>query len=196
MGSLTQPCTAAERPHAARRPRSPPMDDSGPSGRGDVLGAVRPPMEKPMNLSRRDILKGAAATLLTGATSMAIAPQAASKSRSTGATTPVTGVDELSRMAFTGAVGTDFDVRIGALQTSTLRLQSVSDLALPVGAPAPAPGKEGFSLLFTGPSKSAFPQGTYTIDHSKLGSFALFVVPVGPRGAATSYEAVINRLWP
>ena len=150
-----------------------------------------------MNLSRRDILKGAAATLLTGAASMAITPKlGASTSRGTGATTPVTGVDELSRMAFSGAVGTDFDVRVGALETSTLRLQSVSDLALPVSAPAPAPGKEGFSLLLTGPSKNSFPQGTYTIDHSKLGSFALFLVPVGPKGSTTSYEAVINRLWP
>lgn len=150
-----------------------------------------------MNLSRRDILKGAAATLLTGAASMAITPKlGASTGRGTGATTPVTGVDELPRMAFSGAVGTDFDVHVGALETSTLRLQSVSDLVLPVGAPAPAPGKEGFSLLFTGPSKSSFPQGTYTIDHSKLGSFALFLVPLGPKGSTTSYEAVINRLWP
>ena len=149
-----------------------------------------------MNLSRRDILKGAAATLLTGATSMAITPLAASKGRGTSTTPPDTGVAELSRMSFTGAVGTDFDVRVGALEASTLRLQTVSDLVLPVGAPGPAPGKEGFSLLFTGPSKNAFAQGTYTIEHPTLGSFALFLVPVGPRGSTSSYEAVINRLWP
>ncbi|TMD98317.1 MAG: hypothetical protein E6I76_04685 [Chloroflexi bacterium] len=150
-----------------------------------------------MNLSRRDILKGAAATLLTGAASMAITPRSgASSSRDAGATTPVTGVDELSRMAFSGAVGSDFEVRIGALQTSTVKLESITDLALPAGVPAPGPGKEGFALLFTGPSKQGFAQGTYTLDHANLGSFPLFLVPVGPVGSSTSYEAVINRLWP
>ena len=149
-----------------------------------------------MNLSRRDILKGAAATLLTGAASMAIAPRSGGSKDGAGATTPATGVDELSRMAFSGAAGSDFEVRVGALQTSTVKLTSVTDLVLPAGAPPPAPGKEGFALLFTGLSKQAFAQGTYTLDHPALGSFPLFLVPVGPVGSSTSYEAVINRLWP
>ena len=149
-----------------------------------------------MNLSRRDILKGAAATLLPGAASMAIVPGPGGSKGGAGATTPVTGVDELSRMAFSGVVGSDFEVQVGALQTSTVKLTSVTDLVLPAGAPAPAPGKEGFALLFTGISKHGFGQGTYILDHPALGSFALFLVPVGPVGASTSYEAVINRLWP
>jgi hypothetical protein len=150
-----------------------------------------------MNLSRSDILKGAAATLLTGATSLAITPRSgALTSRDNGATAPVTGVDELSRIAFAEAVGSDFTVTVGALQTSTVKLRSVTDLALPAGAPAPAPGKEGFALLFTCPSKQGFTQGTYTLGHPTLGGFPLFLVPVGPVGSSTTYEAVINRLWP
>ena len=148
-----------------------------------------------MNLSRRDILRGAAATLLTGGTAMVVGPGLRAPGGG-GAPAPVTGVDELSRMAFSGAVGSDFQVRVGALQTSTVRLASLTDLVLPVGAPAPAPGKEGFSMLFTGASKHGFPQGTYTLDHPTLGSFALFLVPVGPAGQSTAYEAVVNRLWP
>jgi hypothetical protein len=160
-------------------------------------GVPAPRLETPMNLSRRDILKGAAATLLTGASSLAIGSAVgSSRSRDAGVTTPGTGVDELSRMAFAGAVGTDFQVHVGALEASTVRLESVTDLVTPAGAPAPTPGKEGFSLLFTGPSKSTFHQGTYTLSHPTLGGFALFLVPVGPRDSATRYEAVINRLWP
>ena len=150
-----------------------------------------------MNFSRRDMLKGAAATLLTGASSLAIAPAlAASRGHTADAKSPVTGVADLSRSAFAGAVGSDFLVHVGAVQTTTVRLESVTDLVTPAGAAKPAPGKEGFSLLFRGASKHGFPQGTYILDHPKLGSFALFLVVVGPVGSATSYEAVINRLWP
>ncbi|MGH7748285.1 MAG: DUF6916 family protein [Candidatus Dormibacteria bacterium] len=150
-----------------------------------------------MNLSRRDILKGAAATLLTGASSLAISPALAGSGKgAVGATIPATGVDELSRGSFAGAVGSDFEVHVGAIQKVAVRLASITDLVTPQGTPAPGFGKEGFSLLFTGPAKQGFPQGTYTLDHPKLGSFVLLLVPVGPRGSATSYEAVINRLWP
>ncbi|HEY2705909.1 MAG TPA: twin-arginine translocation signal domain-containing protein [Candidatus Dormibacteraeota bacterium] len=148
-----------------------------------------------MNFSRRDILKGAAATLLTGATSLAISP-APARAVGGGATPPATGVDELSQQAFAAAVGTDFHVHVGAMQTATLRLASVADLVTPPGSPAPAPGKEGFSLLFTGTPKHGFPQGTYTLDSARLGSFPLFLVAVGAAGSTTSYEAVVNRLWP
>jgi hypothetical protein len=150
-----------------------------------------------MNFSRRDILKGAAATLLTGASSLAIAPAlAASRDRAAGATDPATGLAELSRKAFSGAVGSDFQVHVGAVQTATVRLESLTDLVTPAGAPKPAPGKEGFSLLFSGAAKHSFPQGTYTLDHATLGSFTLLLVAVGPAASATRYEAVINRLWP
>lgn len=148
-----------------------------------------------MNFSRRDILKGAAATLLTGASSLAIA-SAPARGGAAGATPPVTGVDQLSRQAFAAAVGTDFDVHVGAMQTATVRLVSVTDLVTPPGSPAPAPGREGYSLVFGGAAKHSFPQGTYTLDHPRLGRLPLFLVAVGPTGSSTSYEAVVNRLWP
>jgi hypothetical protein len=150
-----------------------------------------------VNFSRRDMLKGAAATLLTGASSLAIGPAlAASRGSAADAKSPVTGVAELSRSLFAGAVGSDFHVHVGAVQTATLQLESITDLVTPTGAPVPAPGKEGFSLLFRGAARHSFPQGTYTLDHATLGSFALFLVAVGPAASATRYEAVINRLWP
>ena len=87
-----------------------------------------------MNFSRRDMLKGAAATLLTGASSLAIGPAlAASRGRAADAKSPVTGVAELSRSLFAGAVGSDFHVHVGAVQTATLQLESITDLVTPTG---------------------------------------------------------------
>ena len=55
--------------------------------------------------------------------------------------------------------------------------------------------KECFVLDFAGPSNTQLEQGTYAVNHSALGMFALFIAP-GPvtAGGHQSYFAVINRL--
>jgi hypothetical protein len=47
-----------------------------------------------------------------------------------------------------------------------------------------------FSLLFHGPLSPAWPQRTYRVAHADLGTFDLFLVPLGPEGPAMRYEAV------
>ena len=54
--------------------------------------------------------------------------------------------------------------------------------------------QECFSLLFKGALEKPLPQNTYTFKHSRMGTFALFIVPVGKDSKAMQYEAVINRL--
>jgi hypothetical protein len=55
---------------------------------------------------------------------------------------------------------------------------------------------ETFSLVFRGPADQPFRQGTYTLQHEKLGTFQLFLVPIGRDESGYSYEAVFNRLLP
>lgn len=50
-----------------------------------------------------------------------------------------------------------------------------------------------FSLLFRGPMNRVLSQGTYRFEHEQLGSFVLFLVPVGPGGGGLRYEVVFNR---
>lgn len=52
---------------------------------------------------------------------------------------------------------------------------------------------ECFSLLFAGP-KPAFGSGTYTVDHTSLSRFSLFVTPVNQRRDGQDYQAVFNRV--
>ena len=60
--------------------------------------------------------------------------------------------------------------------------------------PAPA-SQEVFSVLFRGPRSPELPQRFYGLRHPKLGSFGLFLVPVGPdREGFPLYEALFNRL--
>jgi hypothetical protein len=54
------------------------------------------------------------------------------------------------------------------------------------------PGREPFSLVFRGPKEPWFPQRIYRVEHERMGSFDLFLVPIGPDAAGMRYEAVFN----
>jgi hypothetical protein len=52
-----------------------------------------------------------------------------------------------------------------------------------------------FSIFFHGPSDRLLPQGTYTLDHDRLGSFSLFLVPVvGSNHERIVYEASFSQM--
>lgn len=55
-----------------------------------------------------------------------------------------------------------------------------------------AGSRRQFSLLFHGPLAPVWPQRTYEVSHPDLGTFDLFLVPLGPDGAAMRYEAVFT----
>jgi uncharacterized protein DUF6916 len=113
----------------------------------------------------------------------------------------------LSRGVFTGAPALDEDDdplanytkatfvsylnSIFQLQTGSgavaVTLLAVEDMEAPTGG-------ECFSLLFRGGSQ-ALAQNTYTLEHSALGTFQLFLVPTGAdSNGAQGYLATINRV--
>jgi hypothetical protein len=47
-------------------------------------------------------------------------------------------------------------------------------------AGSPGAFRAPFSVVFHGPLRPVAPQGIYRIEHHQLGTFELFVVPVGP----------------
>ena len=50
-----------------------------------------------------------------------------------------------------------------------------------------------FSVLFHGPLEPVVPQGIYRLENEQLGTFELFIVPVGPSEPATRREAPAMR---
>lgn len=67
-------------------------------------------------------------------------------------------------------------------------LMQVSDMKAALGG-------ECFSLLFRGGGGPVLQQNTYTVEHPALGTFKLFLVPVGTDdNGAQGYLATINRL--
>lgn len=56
---------------------------------------------------------------------------------------------------------------------------------------------ESFSLCFRGDATRRLGQNTYSFDHSRIGRFEMFIVPIGREDqSGCFYEAVFNRPLP
>lgn len=53
---------------------------------------------------------------------------------------------------------------------------------------------ERFSAVFRGPLNYFLPQRTYRMEHERLGSVDIFIVPIRKDNESFYYEAVFNRV--
>ena len=58
--------------------------------------------------------------------------------------------------------------------------------------PRHSPGREPFSLEFLSRLPHHAPQQTFTVEHEQMGTFDLFLVPLGPSAEGHRYEAVFG----
>ncbi|MGZ8216189.1 DUF6916 family protein [Methylomagnum sp.] len=49
-----------------------------------------------------------------------------------------------------------------------------------------------FTLTLATPPEWGFPQGTYSLEHPKLGELSLFMVPIGPCEEGMRFEIIFN----
>ncbi|MGH8581344.1 MAG: DUF6916 family protein [Gammaproteobacteria bacterium] len=69
-----------------------------------------------------------------------------------------------------------------------LRLVSVQ----PLGCSRPDAHRSAYSLVFLGPMQPLLPQRIYSLCHSRLGTLAIFLVPIGPERDGMRYEAIFT----
>ena len=138
-----------------------------------------------MSSSRREFLKKGSLMALAAGVPMSFTGIASGMG-----TTPPTAAG-LNLESFESQLGTNFLINQQATKVQ-VKLVHVTNFA---SAKQTDAGKEGFSLVFRGSKETALKQGTYLIEHEKLGKFSFLVVPVGTKDTrAPHYEAVINRL--
>ncbi|MGE3466697.1 MAG: hypothetical protein AB7J13_07165 [Pyrinomonadaceae bacterium] len=109
-------------------------------------------------------------------------------------TLPPIGDDELAKLtwdSFYPFQNTDFDFYVSGEPVS-LRLLSMAD-SRPKGTLA-RKGQECFMLKFQGPFRRRLEQGTYDVNHFRLGDFKLFITDGGLDGRKQFYVAIINRM--
>lgn len=86
---------------------------------------------------------------------------------------------------FSSLRGNTFVMHLDASSILSLELLQVEPTAsLHNGRP--------FSLVFRGPRTPVMMQRIYALDHETLGSFDLFLVPIGPDEQGMRYEAIFT----
>lgn len=103
---------------------------------------------------------------------------------------------KITRAMFTQNLKSKFTVRLGGVKLTEINLVAVLDLNPPWFKNLGTSTRDCFSVVFRGPNDLPLRQGTYTLDHAKLGTFKLFIVPGLKGWEGTQYGAVINRLYP
>ena len=105
-------------------------------------------------------------------------------------------LDSIGFAHFATQLGTVF--RVWPNPQQALGMILVEAQPLPLNLPearwAPDAQNEKFSLIFQGPEEFPLEQDTYLFEHSGLGRFPMFIVPVATRsGRDAFYEAIFNR---
>lgn len=159
-----------------------------------------------MKLSRRNFLRtgtkvGVAAVFAGSMSSLAFGQNNTKLGNGLGTVIPKAAqLDPLYRMTrsmFAGNKGSKFTVKLGGVKLTDMTLAEVNDLNPSFYKTDGTGTRDCYSLIFQGPRGLTLRQDTYTIEHTTLGTFQLFIVPgqLG-RPTGTRYEAVINRLYP
>ena len=95
-------------------------------------------------------------------------------------------IETFTHSTFAELSGTKFKLYDGEPEPSEVELISVGELV-------ETKRQEMFGILFSVPDGRKPEQGSYTMEHEKLGSFELFLVPV-VSDDEVAYEAIFNRL--
>jgi hypothetical protein len=103
-----------------------------------------------------------------------------------------TSLEDLDLSVFAALVNSTFRVR----QETGAPIELILAEAKPVGkAEASSTAQaRSFSLVFHGPDRFPLPQQMLTVEHERVGRFALFLVPVGKGHGVIEYQAVFNRM--
>ena len=104
-------------------------------------------------------------------------------------------LEQIGLVDFARQFNTTFVVRPERGAPIELVLVEIRPLASKIAAPnAEDARNEKFALLFRGSLAASLRQDTYSFEHQRVGSFAMFIVPIGCMDQSHCYyEAIFNR---
>jgi hypothetical protein len=101
-----------------------------------------------------------------------------------------TVLESFSLETFAEHVGDTFQVEVTGGEAITMVLARAQSLG--GEASGHAGRRQPFSLEFSGPATLVFPQAIYRFSHATIGTFEMFIVPIGPVDGAMRYEAIFT----
>ncbi len=99
---------------------------------------------------------------------------------------------EVTVSVFEECVGSTFRIQADPGRSFDAKLIEVTPVGSRSGGSGAVAQRDAFSIVFRGPAEPVLPQRIYTLEHTKLGRFELFLVPIGPGADGMRYEAVFN----
>jgi hypothetical protein len=100
---------------------------------------------------------------------------------------------EFTAETFRPRIGGTFVFELEDAGELELELVEVEEGGAEASRSAAAAGlREPFSIVFHGPLEPLLPQGTYSVKQEDVGSFPLFIVPIGRDELGTQYQAVFG----
>ena len=99
-------------------------------------------------------------------------------------------LESLQSSDFTPLLNQTFRIRTAANELLDVELVEVTEMGSGTAGCGNAPERRPFSIVFRGPMDVLIPQNIYEIEHEKLGTISLFMVPIGPDQKGMRYEAV------
>jgi pimeloyl-ACP methyl ester carboxylesterase len=100
-------------------------------------------------------------------------------------------LETLTVETFSGHLGSTFRIHLDDLPQMDVELISATKLGRSTGE-EPPDLRQPFSLVFRGPGDALLPQRIYAMEHDRIGSFDLFLVPIGPDEKGLRYEAIFT----
>jgi len=100
-------------------------------------------------------------------------------------------LDKLTSADFSSYANQTFSIQVEPGELLEVELVDVSDLGGDDGWDESS-ARRPFSIVFRGPKESYLPQSIYRIEHDRMGSLDLFLVPIGPDRQGMRYEAVFS----
>jgi hypothetical protein len=152
---------------------------------------------------RRQVLSGLAGLGATGlvgqglamvlpAVALAQKGRAGSQAGSSHINSTTKTVDAATANDFAKFVGQVFQVSLGAAGTVPIQLVHVREFVHQRATGKNAPPRPQFSLLFQAAAGVKLPQNTYLVANPMIGTFNLFLVPMGQNPLAPHLEAVFG----
>jgi hypothetical protein len=101
-------------------------------------------------------------------------------------------LETLTVETFQPRVGERFRIRPSANTDIPAELIEARPLGAAGRAPGPSARRVPFSLSFRTPRVHVLPQRIYEVVHDELGSYEIFLVPIGPDAEGMVYEAIFT----
>jgi hypothetical protein len=101
-------------------------------------------------------------------------------------------LETFTKDTFSPYINDTFRVFLGSIPPMDLVLISATEVGNSYGRGAGTAERTPFSILFRGPMNPILPQQIYRMEHEQMGTFELFLVPMGPKQGGMEYEAIFN----